>query len=289
MDSKEVAALISLLDDEDKEVFDHVSQKLLSLGTPVIPTLESAWETTFNPHLQERIEQIIHKIQFSYTLDEFNSWLRSDADNLLEGAMIVSKYQYPELDIEELKLKVEKLRKEIWLELNDYLSPLEQVNVFNQVFYKIHNYHGANAENLDPSSYFLNLVIESKKGNPLSLGILYLAIANDLELPVYGVNLPHHFCIAYLKHEIENFEAVTPATEKEVLFYINPLNNGLIFTKNEIKEYLGKLEMDIKPEYFLPVSNKEIIRILITNLMEAYRTSNNSDKAEEMRRFLELY
>ena len=289
MDSKEISALIALLDDEDKEVFDHVSGKLLSLGAPVIPELENAWEHSLNPSLQERIEQIIHKIQLDYTFNEFKEWLNSEHHDLLKGTMIITKYQYPELDIQELMQKIDRIRREIWLEINDYLSPIEQVNIFNQVLYKLQGFNGGSAEITEPESYYLNLVLDSKKGNPLSLGILYLIIARQLDLPVYGVDLPHHFCIAYMKNHIPDEKVIEPVIEKEVLFYINPLNNGMIFTKNEINEYLGKLEMESQPSYFIPVGDKEIIKLLIKSLRDVYINKNSNEKAEEMQQFLNMF
>mgnify|MGYP006209865135 FL=1 len=55
--------MISLLDDPDQDIFKQVSKELISLGNEVVPMLEEAWETSFDPVMQERIENIIHKIQ----------------------------------------------------------------------------------------------------------------------------------------------------------------------------------------------------------------------------------
>ena len=54
--SKEIAALISLLDDPDQIVFEKISAKVLSLGPAIIPNLESQWEQSLDSFLQERIE-----------------------------------------------------------------------------------------------------------------------------------------------------------------------------------------------------------------------------------------
>ena len=62
-------ALISLLDDSDEEVVAHVTEQLMSYGNEIIPRLEHAWEDLRDLQLQERIENIIHKIQFQHTHD----------------------------------------------------------------------------------------------------------------------------------------------------------------------------------------------------------------------------
>ena len=73
-DSKQLKALITLLDDPDNEVFHHVSQELRSIGQDIIPTLENKWEDADNKILQNRIEELIHDIQFVDLLKEIDFW-----------------------------------------------------------------------------------------------------------------------------------------------------------------------------------------------------------------------
>ncbi|KAF5277932.1 hypothetical protein FQR65_LT15898 [Abscondita terminalis] len=56
------------------------------------------------------------------------------------------------------------------------------------------NYH-------DPQNSYLNKVLESKKGNPITLACIYCVIAQRLDIPIYGVNLPKHFVLAYMNEE----------------------------------------------------------------------------------------
>lgn len=73
MQVKEISALIRLLEDPDETVFYHVKDKILSFGNEVIPLLESAWETSFEPLMQKRIENIIHQLQFVILKPEYES------------------------------------------------------------------------------------------------------------------------------------------------------------------------------------------------------------------------
>lgn len=74
LNKNEVLALISLLDDTDTDIINHVQEKLLNLGKEVIPSLEKAWSQAFDPVKQERIESLIHKIQFDGLLEELKNW-----------------------------------------------------------------------------------------------------------------------------------------------------------------------------------------------------------------------
>ena len=119
---KEFHALITLLDDNDKEIFSHVSDKLFSLGVEGIPMLESAWETADNQLIQTRLEDLINKIQFSNIKDRLAKWIDKGGNDLLEGALLVAKFQYPELEENKAIQKIESISKNIWIELNPALS-----------------------------------------------------------------------------------------------------------------------------------------------------------------------
>lgn len=279
MEKKELNALIALLDDPDSEVFQHVSNRLMSYGSEILPTLENVWECSFDPIMQERVERIIQRIHFDSLNYEFGKWARFNADDLFEGAYLAAKYQYSELDRDKLKDDIERIRRTVWLELNHNLTPLEQVNVFNHVFYAILEYSGkATSKN-----YFINKVVENKCGNALMLGLLYLIVAHQLDIPIYGVNLSKHFILAFMKGKID-FEFKNEDAREDILFYINPLNKGGILSKDEIATYLEKIgEMTLDPKHFVPIPNKEVIRVLLENMEEFYSEEQLLDNANEVR------
>ena len=89
MDDKELKALVSLLDEEDQEVLNHVEQKIISLGGTVIPYLEQQWEQQFNPVVQRRLEELIHTLQFDTLRERLSAWRQGDMD-LLEGMWLIA-------------------------------------------------------------------------------------------------------------------------------------------------------------------------------------------------------
>ena len=103
MEKQELNALISLLDDPDEKVYEQISIKILSLGEEIIPVLEDAWEHSFDTLIQNRIENIIHQIQFDIIKDALKDWAQPDQQNLLEGALLIARYQYPDIDVQKIK------------------------------------------------------------------------------------------------------------------------------------------------------------------------------------------
>lgn len=275
----EIKALISLLDDEDPEVFEQVSGRILSYGSQVLPQLEDAWESSLNPEIHDRIEELIHSIQFEELKLELQDWLQDDLRTILDGALLIAKFIFPDLKTEDFHQQLDKARQKIWLELNNSFTPLENINIFNQVFYTILGFHGSNKDTQEAKDFCVNAVLESKKGNSISIGILYLILAQQLELPVYGVNLYRHFILAYQKNFVFDFDMNNAV---ETIFYMNPINNGVPFQRREIKEYLKSMSVEEKQSFFSPASPKEVVRELLYYMQYFFTAKQQMKKAEEI-------
>ena len=99
-ENKSIQALVRLIDDPDESIFEHVRDELISHGTKAIPFLESSWEEDdYGLTFQSRIENLIEEIQFKEIKNELKDWIESPHKDLLQGALIVSRYQYPNLDV----------------------------------------------------------------------------------------------------------------------------------------------------------------------------------------------
>jgi regulator of sirC expression with transglutaminase-like and TPR domain len=282
----ELHALIQLLDDDDHEVFRHVHDKLKSLGPEAIPALEEVWSADLNSTTHERLEEIIHEIQFEALRDAWELWLEQESPDLLTGAFLVAKYHYPEIKFEELERKIIKLKQNIWLELNYSQTPLEQIQIFNQVFYSYHGFKGSQSTS-DFQDFCINQVVDSKKGSAIAIGILYQVLANELNLPVYGVILTRHFILAFCKRTLLEF-STEENNEREVMFYVNPINKGSIFSRNEIKDYLEKMNVSAEPKYFIPADTLTIIKEMLNYLIDLYGQQNRENRVEELRGLLGL-
>ena len=288
----ELKALISLIDDPDEHIYEHVRSRLLEIGEPVIPELESSWELfDFGDRFQERIENIIHEIQFERLKARLQAWKEMGAKHVLDGALLIARYQYPDLDEIEVRNKLLKMRQEIWLEVNRKSTSMEMVRAINHTLFEVHGFRGNKQNYHAPQNSFINNVLETKKGNPLSLSIIYLALAESLDIPIKGVNLPSHFVLGYVDPgSTIRFEAlpdgttvILPSESFEIAFYINTFSQGAILHRGDITTFLDNLKIEHKPEFFEPCSNVEIIRRLITNPIYSYHKLGYTEKVEELR------
>jgi regulator of sirC expression with transglutaminase-like and TPR domain len=287
MDSKEIQAILTLLEDPDREIFEAVSQSLMDKGIDIVPDLERAWEVTANSETQDRIENIIYKIQIHFVQKSLNSWVKDGGTDLLEGAYIIARYQYPELGFYEILNPIEKIKHDAWLEINENLTALEKVKILNHIIFDIHKFSGNTQNYYSPQNSFLNQVILSKKGNPISLGIIYASIAQKLGLPIYGVNLPKNFILAY-KDEFYEILHANQAGSDSILFYINPFNHGAVLGRKEIDFFLKQQNLNPEESFYKPCSNIEIIQRLILNLIYSYDKLGYTDKIKDLQDLLKI-
>ena len=269
MNKKELKALVTLLDDEDSEVKTHVEQKIISLGTQTIPFLEEEWENSFNPEIQRRIEDMIHVLQFELLQERFTKWKEEEQEDLLKGIWLIATYQYPDVDFEELKQEFEQIYYEVWREFKEDLNASDQVKILNSVIFNKLRFR-ANTKNFhSPANSMINVVMQSKKGNPITLCVIYMIIAQRLGMPVYGVNLPNLFILTYKQEDKQ--------------FYINVFNKGLVFSREDINNYIEHLGLPPKDVFYEPSEHRAIILRCLRNLVVAFEKLGDYTKADEMK------
>jgi regulator of sirC expression with transglutaminase-like and TPR domain len=274
MNNNEIKALVSLLDDEDKEIQMHVEQKIISLGDAIIPFLEEEWENNLNLGVQKRIEDLIHLLQFESLKSKLRQWKEEGPQDLLEGMWLVATYQYPDLSLEKLKRELEQIYYDAWLEFRSNIHPFDQVKILNSIMFSKLKF-AANTKNFhSPSNCMLNVVLDSKRGNPISLCVVYMLVANKLKMPVYGVNLPNLFVLTYKTNESQ--------------FYINVFSKGIIFSKSDIDKYIAQLNLPPSDIFYQPCSNMDIIKRVLRNLIISFEKTSDTDKVQEIKQLLHV-
>jgi len=283
----QIHALLRLIDDPDEEVYGTVSEELMHYGRAVIPSLEEIWESTEDEDVQERIETLIHRVQFTDLQAEFAEWSRGPAPELLRGAILVARYQFPDLNVASVINGFDRLRRDIWLELSPYLTPLEQVNCFNSILYNYYKLQGAELTEREPKHFFLNQVLDSKQGNAYSLGVLYLALAELLDVPLFALDIPRQFVFGYVD-TLRSFLAVDEDdVVQQIQFYVDP-TNGSVYTQKDVDAYLRRINASDRDLYFAPLTPKRVIWKMLEELALCYRYRREEGKAEEIEQLMRV-
>lgn len=114
------------------------------------------------------------------------------------------------------------------------------------------------------------------------MAIIYSIVAQKLDIPVYGVNLPQHFILAYVD------ETKQSEFESGILFYINAFNKGFIFGRRDVDMFLKQLNLNPDKQFYEPCSNTDIIKRVLRNLISAYEHLGSAEKVNELNELLGL-
>ncbi|VAW18071.1 hypothetical protein MNBD_BACTEROID01-1370 [hydrothermal vent metagenome] len=279
--NKKTEALIHLLEDPDMSVYKMVEKELLKEDAKIIPALEEMWELSLDEICQQRIENLIQYLQFKETKREMAEWIGLKNPDLVEGFSITNRYQYPDLNATSIEIKIEQIRKDVWLELNNSLTSLEKITVLNHIFFDVHGFSVNHANLSSPQNFFLNQVLETKKGHPIALAMLYTVVARRLDLPIYFINFPKNPLLGYFDRHIA-IKAHGFKINSDMLFYINPSNKGSITGRKELEYYLKKMKYKPERKYFERCSDKVFVMKLISLLQAAFDSMGYKEKADEI-------
>lgn len=286
LETREISALFTLIDDPDEEIFSTVGNRIMDFGTGIIPHLENLWEHTINEEIQERIETLIHRLHFTELKTDFEQWRDGAYNDLLFGALMVAKFQYPDLESAPVLLEIEKMRRNIWLELNTFLTPLEKANVISSILYNFYKLKGQEVSYTNADDFFLHKVLQSKKGNAISNGILYLILCELLHISARAINIPRQFIIAFYQSDVDLAHSSEPAKDR-ISFFVDA-TTGQPFTHKDLHSYFKRISIPPVDYYFKPLSHKRIIQLLLEEVSKCFDTTSLCYKQSELRQLASL-
>lgn len=275
-----VRAMISLLDDEDESVFSTVSQHLTKLAGADSPEaaeimrlmIEKKNETS--QPLSDRIEKLIDNIQYDKLAPQFRQALLDNA-SLEDLTFLIAKIGYPSVNVSKYKRILDSLESKIRTEyFSEPMTEINKVFMLSVVLYDREGYSGNSSNYYAPDNSFINCVMDRKLGIPITLGTLYLILAQRVGLPIYGVNMPAHFM---LKYERDHHE-----------LFIDPFNKGRILEKQDCIRFLMNSGYGYVEQYLTRSGSMEICERMLNNLRNSYNESGNKLKLELIERYLEI-
>ncbi|MEY4098069.1 MAG: hypothetical protein RL170_913 [Bacteroidota bacterium] len=276
----EINALFKLIDDPDEEVFNTIADRLLNYGTPIIPDLEHLWENTLDEATLERIEIMIYKLRLQDLKEAFVEWKSKPDPSLFEGALLVTKFQFPELAIDSLRHQMEKIRRNIWLELNNYLTPLEQANVIRNILFNYYQIKGVEVNYEKPEEFLISAPLQSKKGNAIANTLLYAELCQQLEIQAQFINIPKQCIIAFYASDWDPEELVTNPQEF-IQFYVEG-TTGNAFSQKDLDQYMIRSNIEPKNSYYKALSNVKIIKKHLLEFAKCFNSPTLQYKQKDL-------
>ncbi len=270
-----IDALLILLEDQDEQVYKTVKEKLLSLGSVVLPKLEEAiFEARTELHIK-KLEDLISFFKRQLVIDQMKRWIENDNRTLLEGWLLVSSMHHSSIPKEKIENSIHKICNDVWLEISESMTSLEKVAVINHILFRINMFKISDNETPDIDTIVINKLLFSKIGNVCSLTILYLIIARRIHLELLPIMLANKLLLVY-EDNLASSLAYGSSADK-YLFYINVAHSGSVISPKEIQFLYDKSQKYGKGTTKIE-SDISLIKKLVNLMYMAYSYEDDQDK-----------
>lgn len=129
-------------------------------------------------------------------LDYFAALVADDAGfPLFEAAVSLAQDEYPDLDLQAVLDQVDQLQARLRRRIPGDAGPLQKLKALNQFFFQDMAFGGNVNNYYDPDNSFIHVLLNSRRGIPISLAVLWLELAQGVGLPAHGVGFPGHFMV----------------------------------------------------------------------------------------------
>ncbi|VTU27030.1 MULTISPECIES: SirB1 family protein [unclassified Variovorax] len=207
-------------------------------------------------------------------LEYFESLVKSDEQfPLLEAAASLAQDEYPELDVQQVLGDIDQLLARLRRRLPADAAPLQRLRALNQFFFHDLSFGGNVNDYYDPDNSYLNAVLRTRRGIPISLAVLWMELAQGLGLQARGVAFPGHFMLKVTLPKgqvvIDPFTGKSLSRE-ELSERLEPYkrSNGLV----------GDFDVPLGL-YLQPAAPREIIGRMLRNLKEIHRAQEDWQRA----------
>jgi regulator of sirC expression with transglutaminase-like and TPR domain len=194
---------------------------------------------------------------------------RDEQFPLLEAAISIGQDEYPDLDVQDVLGDVDRLQARLKRRIPSDADGLYRLRALNQFFYRELGFGGNVNDYYDPDNSYLNAVLSTRRGIPITLGVLWLELAQSMDLRARGVSFPGHFMV---KVNLPKGQVV-----------MDPCN-GQSLSREELAERLDPYrggdatpeDLEVPLGLFLQASPaRDIIARMLRNLKEIHRTQED--------------
>jgi regulator of sirC expression with transglutaminase-like and TPR domain len=216
-------------------------------------------------------------------LDFFAALVADDASlPVLEAAIAVAQDDMPEVDVQDVLAQVDALAERLRRRVPADAAPLQRLRLLNQYFFHELGFAGNVNHYHDPGNCLLPVVLQTRRGIPLTLALIYIEIATQAGLPARGINFPGHFLV---KLHLPSGEVV-----------IDPFS-GRSLTREDLEERLlpfrqpvAGFQLDEVPLglYLQSAPARDVIARLLRNLKEVHRSAGDLSRLAAVQRRLVL-
>lgn len=263
-------ALIRLLGEKESH-FEIIRQRPVEIGPSALPALERCVREGA-PLISKRADRIIESIRLGAMEREWQRYAEKEPCSLEEGGFLLARFAYPEMDPDPYRAQINRMAEALRERIRPASSPPEVIRTLNHYLFDELRFSGNRENYYIPENSYINTVLETKKGIPISLlSVVMLLLAQRLNLPLHGIGMPGHFLVSRSDEQDE--------------IYIDPYDQGRMLSRGEIESQLSGDGKELLDQYLRKVSTRQIIARMIRNLIHIYTQEGETEKGSWLERF----
>lgn len=270
-----ISYLIKLIDDSDDFVRTRAREHLLEYGQDALPFLAIAArnEKAVTRAIARDIMQAVSTRQLE---DKFRRLANSATNpmDLEEGMILIMEFGYPDVKREDVCGILDQMANELMGRIFPQDPPNEVVQKLSHFLFVEKGFSGNRNNYYKSDNSYLNKVLETKAGLPITLSAICILLGKRLGRPIAGIGLPGHYIVQY--------------SSVEGPIYFDPFHKGRIITRAECKELVVRLGFQFAEHHLLPATNRETLVRMMNNLANIYNENQEPEKARRMAVFLNI-
>ena len=267
-------ALLSLLDDQNPVVRRALVAYFTEIGGEAAGFLRQVAHGA-NRVLAGHAIWYLQELKFSDPVAEFRGFIRSLNYELETGALLLARTVSSRLDIGEFCSAIDAIAARCKELIAEPSSSRDKCRLINRVLFHEWGFRGNVEHYIDPLNSLLDHVLARRKGNPLSLSIIYLLVASRLDFDLEPVGVPGHFVVGCY---------TDPAP-----FFVDPFDQGFIRDADELLDLLRARRINPTAADLAPVPVREVLSRICRNLVNSYTAANDPEKARLFAGFIEEF
>jgi len=270
-----IEPLLRLLDDPDQEVYDTVLARIVDIGSDIIPYLQDYKDTHPDILVVQRANSIIHTIRLSSNFNQWKSW-KENKGTALEAIQLIGEILDTDYNHKTFINDYARLKKSLWLDINLYMTPLEVFHSVSSIIYSQYNFKVIDSQQVINKKHFHpNLIFDNKSINQYLFALILTTIMDEIDTNIKAIKLPYQLLLAFF--ELKNPFKI--ADKQQLVYrlsaYLDP-KTAEVFSENDIEMFFKKIDLDIKSEYFVPLSYYQLTFLTIYDLYKML--DNTSDE-----------
>jgi len=270
---KDLELLLSFLSDPNENTVQLARQhlkELLNKHPECLPLLRE----TRDPAIAAHAHLFLEETRLETLEQEFRRLARQGEDlDLEEGSYLLALWANPGLKSSAIAEPLDALAEELEGILDAEEASLEdEIKILRRFLFSHQGFQGNREHYYDPDNSFLHKVLERRTGIPISLSVVYLLLAQRVDVEAYGIGLPGHFIVG---HQLPGRA-----------MYVDPFGGGRLLTRQDCVEIAQRRGLTFRDAFLAPTSNAQILARMIVNLVNVYTEQGKPDNAQWLSRLM---